>query len=288
MSFLAFKEKALQMSRDRISFPNSLADEVETYKSLEQDLSLPELFMDPRLIKQETLIQPTTDFEKKLESLYTRTQNSWMTSIHSQFHRSSKSVMSSQLPGDKLVVTCHVKVNGRDQIIEMDENLTLLELSRLFDCKMDEQEKKILSDSFFFFIENTFYEFGDVDLVTNIQNFLQKNTNRQSADVRIIDVNTKLGSKYVFVHKGNCEHILKFNRLQLVSSEAPKYNQLFLGKTRKRKCKICQLYVATKVTFDDVLAPESPCYFCEDCYTSLHYDSSGVLKNEGFKVFPAN
>jgi snRNA-activating protein complex subunit 3 len=40
------------------------------------------------------------------------------------------------------------------------------------------------------------------------------------------------------------------------------------------------------VTINDKLAPENPCFFCENCYGPLHYDDQGNVLYDDFYVFP--
>lgn len=58
----------------------------------------------------------------------------------------------------------------------------------------------------------------------------------------------------------------------------------YVHKLRHRKCSICCIYQARKVTVGDKLAPESPCFFCENCYYLLHYSNDGSLLYNDFEV----
>lgn len=46
---------------------------------------------------------------------------------------------------------------------------------------------------------------------------------------------------------------------------------------RRRKCSVCGSRLAVKVTYEDIHAPETPAFWCNQCYEALHYDQSGKL-----------
>jgi snRNA-activating protein complex subunit 3 len=54
---------------------------------------------------------------------------------------------------------------------------------------------------------------------------------------------------------------------------------------RHRKCNICQIHRARKVTYEDKMSPQSPCFFCEYCYYLLHYSEDGRLLYDDFRVY---
>ena len=40
-----------------------------------------------------------------------------------------------------------------------------------------------------------------------------------------------------------------------------------------------------QVTYDDIHAPENPCFWCNSCYQKVHYDEAGKLLYDSFKQF---
>jgi len=107
----------------------------------------------------------------------------------------------------------------------------------------------------------------------------------------------RIGAQYVLCHQGDCEHIVTFDEIRLFRHESDHCNrlaypiQLFEGQHSVRKCTICKIHSAKKVTHGDRLAPESPCFFCDECYHNCHYkkDNEGknwVLIYTDFQVFP--
>jgi len=110
------------------------------------------------------------------------------------------------------------------------------------------------------------------------------------------DLDIKVGSQYCLCHQGDCEHIMIFDEIRLWR-EGDEQNarayplQTFEGVHQIKKCTICKSAPCKKVTYDDKLAPESPCFFCDECYHQLHYvkDETGSfweLGYKGFEVYP--
>ncbi|KAI8359344.1 snRNA-activating protein of 50kDa MW C terminal-domain-containing protein [Mortierella sp. GBAus27b] len=110
----------------------------------------------------------------------------------------------------------------------------------------------------------------------------------------IQDVKIRVNHPYLFVHQGNCEHIVMFRDLRLFSHQHDDLNrnsyplQTFQERTRKRACQMCNGRRASFVTVNDRLAGQSPCYFCEDCYIAFHYDEQGNILYDDFQVFNCN
>ena len=83
--------------------------------------------------------------------------------------------------------------------------------------------------------------------------------------------------KSFFVHMGDCRHLLVVRSCRLWhpaldSEEFPCLR--FQRKFKRRKCLICDLYPACKVTVNDKLALENPCFWCEKCYEAFHVGPS--------------
>lgn len=81
--------------------------------------------------------------------------------------------------------------------------------------------------------------------------------------------------------------LLFFRMLHTTDSQYKKdYPRLmYQHRGRRRKCHVCEIFGPTWVTYNDSLAPESPCYFCEDCFRKLHYSKDGK-KICNFQAYP--
>eukprot|EP00249_Psilotum_nudum_P020037 c27532_g1_i1 orf=77-1882(+) len=99
-----------------------------------------------------------------------------------------------------------------------------------------------------------------------------------------------IGEQYLYCHQGDCKHAIVIRDMRLVHKQDVQ-NMLcypvlrFQPRLRHRKCSICDIYRAKKVTYGDKMAPTSPCFFCEHCYYLLHYSKEGALLDDGFKVY---
>ncbi|KAG8178430.1 hypothetical protein JTE90_019139 [Oedothorax gibbosus] len=96
---------------------------------------------------------------------------------------------------------------------------------------------------------------------------------------QFIDLNIQLGYPYVYVHQGNCEHLIVFSDLLMHSShhsnnrnEYPRHAVL---KQKKRTlCMVCQKHAVEWIVHDNKLLPQNPFFFCKQCFFSFNYDEN--------------
>ncbi len=105
------------------------------------------------------------------------------------------------------------------------------------------------------------------------------------------DIHVVTNKSYWYVHQGNCEHMLLVKDIRLLhSSDSQNANAypktIFRSKVRRHKCRMCVVYPAKWITFNDKNSGESPCFFCEKCFNDFHYDENGKLIYNDFEVFP--
>lgn len=120
-----------------------------------------------------------------------------------------------------------------------------------------------------------------------------RNSVAYSADMattQFLDLQCRVGRRYVYCHQGDCKHTLIIKDMRLIHKEDIQNSLLYPllrspFRARQRKCTICDIYTATKVTFDDKMAPQSPCLFCDYCYYVQHYSQDGTLVYSDFKVY---
>ncbi|XP_022775860.1 snRNA-activating protein complex subunit-like [Durio zibethinus] len=60
---------------------------------------------------------------------------------------------------------------------------------------------------------------------------------------------------------------------------------IFQLKPRAEKCNRCKINRGTKVTADEKWARESPCYFCDYCYSLLHSNDDECHLYGEFSVY---
>lgn len=76
----------------------------------------------------------------------------------------------------------------------------------------------------------------------------------------------RLGAHYLYQHQGDCIHTIIFTQLRM-SHRNDVQNTLayplkpFQCKTKRRKCRVCDLYPAAYVTYGDKLANENPFFY---------------------------
>ncbi|XP_038894484.1 snRNA-activating protein complex subunit isoform X3 [Benincasa hispida] len=121
--------------------------------------------------------------------------------------------------------------------------------------------------------------------VSHVPHFRSVNMNK----VRFCDLKFRLGAGYLYCHQGDCKHTIVIRDMRLIHPEDVHDRVAypivtFQLRTRARKCDVCNIYRAKKVTLDDKWAQENPCYFCEDCYFLLHYSKEGNLLYNDFVV----
>ncbi|XAR67595.1 hypothetical protein NMG60_11002414 [Bertholletia excelsa] len=107
--------------------------------------------------------------------------------------------------------------------------------------------------------------------------------------MRICDLQFRLGAGYLYCHQGDCKHVIVIRDMRLIHPEDVQNRAAypittFQLKLRFRKCSVCKIYRAEKVTVDDKWAAENPCYFCKNCYYMLHYENGSLIYDE-FSVY---
>jgi len=91
------------------------------------------------------------------------------------------------------------------------------------------------------------------------------------------DLTVVLGEKYLYIHAGGCAHFVMVTAVRLLHPQTdPQHrsaypDRCFLAKPRFRKCSVCAVRHAKQVTYNDMLCPESPTFFCDPCFLRLHY-----------------
>ncbi|TMW62032.1 hypothetical protein Poli38472_009525 [Pythium oligandrum] len=111
-------------------------------------------------------------------------------------------------------------------------------------------------------------------------------------DTRFADLALKIDVPGVYIHQGECEHLIRlrdvrlphgFDSTQLEDFPMRLPNMLY---RQLRNCLICQQYSAKFVCYGDRLSISDPMFFCERCYRTAHYDPNGQLLYSDFQAFP--
>ena len=146
--------------------------------------------------------------------------------------------------------------------------------------------------SSFFFFENTFYndlrdeksvDYSQAiikwqqDIDESIGASVESYKSKKMEETKWEDLLVRCGVNYLYCHQGNCEHIVVINFIRFaIKSDKQSVNDyplhVFQNKVRTRKCKVCDIYPAKYVTYNDPFANENPFFYCTHCYrpSALH------------------
>lgn len=195
---------------------------------------------------------------------------------------------------------------SRSQEFEILGSQTLLDLRNSFYCLSDHNHiHEPFESTSYFFIDNCFYErqLNGVSYVRPILNFIAQQRQAggtfphrisfspdvcpEGMNVQLRDLSFRLGQPYLYCHQGTCEHVVIFKEIRfldkdtvvdaLQADERLFPRRTFQFKIRQRKCSICDVHVARNISYGDLLVDISPCFFCEDCFSKLHYGADGTL-----------
>ncbi|GAM21055.1 hypothetical protein SAMD00019534_042300 [Acytostelium subglobosum LB1] len=205
---------------------------------------------------------------------------------------------------DDVLVTVsfyHPCKNHKQQEIVVLGSQKLTELKDKLYCMRDQILDGKTRKSSYFFINGVFYDdMRDPSNLRYSQTIIEwldkkgKNNgyvSKNMEDYTFFDLSISLGERYLYCNQGNCEHFLIFHKIRLVkptdciriSTYPIIVDQL---KSRRRRCRICEIYPSKHVTIADKLMDESPYFFCDECYRTLHYSKEGRLLYNDFQVYP--
>jgi len=105
------------------------------------------------------------------------------------------------------------------------------------------------------------------------------------------DLTIRLGLPYLYLHQGNCEHMIVFTDLRLLKpnvdsmniSDYPKIVQT--SDRTATRCKICKVKTAKWIVRENKRLPDEFILFCDVCIYSFNYDQN-KCKIGSFKAYP--
>ncbi|XP_062579566.1 snRNA-activating protein complex subunit 3-like [Saccostrea cucullata] len=163
-----------------------------------------------------------------------------------------------------------------------------------------------LYKSGFFYIEGCFYndfrDSGAIDYSQVIRDWAKDPAREIGAmqtasmeDTSFLDLTLRLGQPYVYMHQGDCEHLIVFSDIRILSPQDTQDIREYPLVTHKRlknqtKCRVCQMHASRWMAYNSEHAPEDPSFFCEQCFRSLHYDQHGnkIGNFQAFRFFDSN
>ncbi|XP_042227817.1 uncharacterized protein LOC121870116 [Homarus americanus] len=109
-------------------------------------------------------------------------------------------------------------------------------------------------------------------------------------ETTFLDLELRLGYPYVYLHLGNCEHIITFTDVRLHHQDdiqgRTRY-PLFRGQASKLsvKCFICSLHLANWIVREEPRLPVPNAHLCDRCLKAFCYDNRGIKINN-IKIYP--
>uniref|UniRef100_A0A1E1XU91 snRNA-activating protein complex subunit 3 n=1 Tax=Amblyomma sculptum TaxID=1581419 RepID=A0A1E1XU91_AMBSC len=154
----------------------------------------------------------------------------------------------------------------------------------------------------FFFIGDTFYndmrdpscrDYSEVitEWAKNPRRGLGPFKKAIMEETRFDQLEFRLGYPYVYVHQGNCEHLMVFHDLRMHHSDDSQHvvdypsvvKSFPVGK--RVFCMLCRKNTAKWVTFEHERVTEDPFFFCGICFRKFNYTADGK-KIGNFRASP--
>ncbi|KAG8463932.1 hypothetical protein KFE25_000100 [Diacronema lutheri] len=118
---------------------------------------------------------------------------------------------------------------------------------------------------------------------------------RPMRTTRISELRVRLGEQYLFVHVGECEHVVVFTDVWAATEEDERlrgaYPMLVYEVPPKlEQCFVCKQHAARHLTVGSAsylarLSVDNPSHLCEACYHALHYGPDGQLLHDDFRSY---
>lgn len=201
-----------------------------------------------------------------------------------------------------LVLGCERLTDLRDKITCVNDLAIAGDLSENPDFTPEHYAKDIYKSGFFY-IEGCFYndfrDSGSQDYSQVIRDWAKEPERgigqMQSVameDTSFLDLNIRLGQPYIYLHQGDCEHLIVFSDIRILSHQDPQDIRDYPLVTHKHlknqtKCRVCQMHASRWMAYDSEHSPENPSFFCEQCFRALHYDEHGnkIGNFQAFRYF---
>ncbi|XP_018328228.1 snRNA-activating protein complex subunit 3-like isoform X2 [Agrilus planipennis] len=149
----------------------------------------------------------------------------------------------------------------------------------------EEENPLALYPSNFLFIDNIFYNdlraIGAIDYSEVIRQWAKEKDIKglKTADMDstfVKDLKPRFGYPYVYVHQGNCEHLVVFTdaRLLMKNDCLCPHDYPYVIKTNRKyskKCNICGINSAQIVCIENDRLPNEHTLMCQECFISYNY-----------------
>ncbi|RZC43067.1 snRNA-activating protein complex subunit 3 [Asbolus verrucosus] len=205
------------------------------------------------------------------------------------------------------------KLRFNHEIVALGRN-TLAELRDTIICSSDDglcKEVQSTSDNLkplanaknkfpsgFIFIDNVFYnDFRSSKALDyslpilewtkekNIQNLQSKSIE----NVPLSSLTPRFGYPYLYMHQGDCEHLLVFADAKLLDNDDCLHSQCYphvlkLNRKANKMCFMCTVSFAKWICIDSDRLPQNKVFMCTECCKAYNYIDGEKIGN--FKLYP--
>lgn len=137
----------------------------------------------------------------------------------------------------------------------------------------------------FFFITDTFYNDTrqtHIDYTTEIREWMERQPEigkvkvKAMQETRFDELNVRMGFPQVYKHYGNCEHVLVFYDMRLLTSDDSLHRSDYpmlrmVSSSRSNICMVCGTMEASFVVTNSITHIHEKTFLCKACFTSYHY-----------------
>lgn len=93
---------------------------------------------------------------------------------------------------------------------------------------------------------------------------------------KFLDLVIQLNYPYLYKHAGECEHIVYIREIRTrMPDDSSGIKCTFENRPVIPICDVCELNTPVNITWNDLYAPKSPCFWCSVCYKEFHFDQDG-------------
>lgn len=149
----------------------------------------------------------------------------------------------------------------------------------------DNQTTEDVDNPGFFFITDTFYNDTrqtDIDYTTEIREWIKRQPDIGEAKVKAMqetrfdELTVRMGFPHVYKHYGNCEHLLVFYDMRLLTSDDSLHRSDYpmlrmVSSTRSNICMVCGTMEACFVVTNSITHIHEKTFLCKTCFILYHY-----------------
>jgi snRNA-activating protein complex subunit 3 len=310
------RKHLIRKKRQRQESMNQVFDLIQSYEELKRN----RLLLNVSLSLQAFLDKYPSSMLASKQAATSKNTRTWLNFEFARSHPTpvSLSIEDNQIEKKKdreekeLIIWVEVfhatREPSKTQSFLVLGSQVLTQLVDLIVCSFDQRLEHLEKHSKLLYIGGEFYmdgrRQGNIDYSKEIREWietkatrrqdykLQSNVTKKIEETKFCELKFELDAPCVYIHQGECEHLIRFRNVRLrhgLDSRDPQDFPIRLPNTNQRMirhCLICRDFSAKFVCYGDRLAVMDPMFFCEKCYHTAHYDQNGHLLYSDFISFP--